>query len=101
MSNIASKIVPLLNRVLVKRVVPTKKTSSGILLPDSHKDAVKTGTVFAVGPGAPNKSGVVQPLNLKVGEVVVMPEYGGTVIKEGEAEFVLLREEELLAKISE
>eukprot|EP00801_Mesodinium_rubrum_P014782 Mrub_15129.p2 GENE.Mrub_15129~~Mrub_15129.p2 ORF type:complete len:112 (+),score=8.00 Mrub_15129:32-337(+) len=97
---IADKLMPLGSRILVRSIVPQKKTKSGILLPESHKDAVKTGSVVAVGPGELNEGKLI-PVSIKVGETVVMPEYGGTKFKEGEAEYVLLRESELLAKMSE
>merc|ERR1712166_907317 len=97
---IAEKLIPLGSRILVRSIVPQKKTKHGILLPESHKEALKTGSVVAVGPGEINEGKLI-PIIIKIGETVVLPEYGGTKFNEGEMEYVLLRESELLAKMSE
>ncbi|XP_073278613.1 10 kDa chaperonin, mitochondrial-like [Primulina huaijiensis] len=79
----AKRLLPLLNRVLVEKIVPQSKTSSGILLPE-RTSKLNSGKVVAVGPGYRNKEGKLIPVNLNEGDTVLLPEYGGTEIKLGE-----------------
>ncbi|KAK1924882.1 chaperonin 10-like protein [Papiliotrema laurentii] len=93
---------PLLDRVLVQRFKAETKTSSGIFLPSSATQSpLPEATVIAVGPGAPNKEGVVQPVSVTVGDRVLLPGWGGNAIKVGEDEFHLFKDSEILAKINE
>merc|ERR1712228_436634 len=98
MSSLARRISPLVNRVLVQKVVPSKTTSGGIMIPDSaSKNELNEGTVKAVGTGKVNRSGANDPILVKVGDRVLLPEYGGMTLKQGDEEYVLIRDEELLA----
>lgn len=102
MMNLAARLRPLGNRVLIKKVAPVTQTASGILLPDSAKAKIPQGTVVSVGPGEKNmQTGDLMPMNLKADMEVFLPEYGGTKIPvaEGEDELFLYREEEILAVI--
>ncbi|KAI0077790.1 chaperonin Cpn10 [Panus rudis PR-1116 ss-1] len=95
-------VVPLLDRVLVRKFKPETKTASGIFLPQSAiKDPLPEATVIAVGPGAPNKEGVVVPPNVKAGDRVILPSWGGSSFKVGEEEYYLYRDSEILAKVQE
>jgi chaperonin GroES len=89
---------PLLNRVLVKRIIPEAKTQSGIIL--SQKSAEKEarfGEVVSVGPGDKTEDGKLIDLSVKVGDYVLLPEYYGTnVPMEGDSEFFLYKDTELL-----
>ncbi len=87
------KVIPLADRVLVKRIEQQAKTASGILLPDSGKK-LNEGEVVAVGPGAMTKEGKVLPVNVAVGDRVLLPEYGGHTVKLGEDEYHLYRDED-------
>ncbi|RXW21831.1 hypothetical protein EST38_g4016 [Candolleomyces aberdarensis] len=78
-------VVPLLDRVLVQRFKPETKTATGIFLPTSAtNNPLPEATVIAVGPGAPNKDGVVVPTTVKTGDRVLLPGWGGNAIKVGE-----------------
>ncbi|KAK7691173.1 hypothetical protein QCA50_006276 [Cerrena zonata] len=95
-------VVPLLDRVLVRKFKPETKTASGIFLPSSAvKDPLPEATVIAVGPGAPNKQGSVVPTSVKAGDRVILPGWGGSSFKVGEEEYFLYRDSEILAKIQE
>ncbi|KAG5338718.1 hypothetical protein C0989_006425 [Termitomyces sp. Mn162] len=91
-------VIPLLDRVLVQRFKPETKTASGIFLPTSSTSSpLPEATVIAVGPGAPNKEGQVVPTQVKAGDRVLLPGWGGNSIKE----YFLFKDNEILAKIQE
>ncbi|KAK0241052.1 hsp10-like protein, partial [Armillaria nabsnona] len=95
-------LVPLLDRVLVQRFKPETKTSTGIFLPTSATTTpLPEATVIAVGPGAPNKDGAIVPTQVKAGDRVLLPGWGGNSIKVGEEEYFLFRDSDILAKIQE
>ncbi|KAJ1677666.1 mitochondrial heat shock protein Hsp10, partial [Spiromyces aspiralis] len=75
------KIVPLLDRVLVQRIKAEARTASGILLPEKAVEKLQEGVVVAVGPGALSKDGKHIPVELKEGDHVLLPSYGGTSVK--------------------
>jgi len=95
-------LMPLLDRVLVQRFKPDTKTASGIFLPTSATSSpLPEATVIAVGPGAPDKEGRVVPTSVQAGDRVLLPGWGGNVIKVGEEEYFLFKDAEILAKIQE
>ncbi|KAF8887853.1 hsp10-like protein [Gymnopilus junonius] len=95
-------LVPLLDRVLVQRFKPETKTAAGIFLPQSAtSNPLPEATVIAVGPGAPNKDGVIVPTQVKAGDRVLLPGWGGNSIKVGDEEYFLFKDAEILAKIKE
>ncbi|KAI0636364.1 hsp10-like protein [Trametes polyzona] len=95
-------VVPLLDRVLVRRFKPEQKTASGIYLPTSATNQpLPEATVIATGPGAPDRNGTVRPVSVKAGDRVLLPGYGGSPIKVGDEEYYLFRDSEILAKIQE
>ncbi|KAF8066839.1 hsp10-like protein [Lyophyllum atratum] len=95
-------LVPLLDRVLVQRFKAETKTATGIFLPTSAtSNPLPEATVIAVGPGAPNKDGQVIPTQVKAGDRVLLPGWGGNAIKVGEEEYYLFKDQEILAKIQE
>ncbi|KAJ1919395.1 mitochondrial heat shock protein Hsp10 [Mycoemilia scoparia] len=98
------KIAPLLDRVLVQRAKAETKTASGIFLPEKAVEKLNEGVVVAVGPGNITKDGKRLPVELAEGDRVLLPSYGGTSVKvseDDEAEVLLFRESEILAKISQ
>lgn len=92
-----TKIVPLYDRVVLKREDAVSKTAGGIVLPDTAKDKPQKGTVVSVGDGHVSKDGKRNPLTLKAGDRVIFSSYAGDEIKIGEDEFLLLREGDVLA----
>lgn len=74
------------------------QTASGILLPESSQPKPNEGEVLAVGPGLTTKEGSVIPIPLKVGDKVLLPEYGGSAVNLGEEEAYIYRSDEILAK---
>jgi len=95
-------VIPLLDRVLVQRFKPETKTAAGIFLPTSAtNNPLPEATVIATGPGAPNKTGEVVPTQVKAGDRVLLPGWGGNSIKVGEEEYFLFKDSDILAKIQE
>ena len=74
------------------------QTASGIYLPSDTTKDPNEGEVMAVGPGEKDVSGNLHPVNLKAGDTVLLPEYGGTKVKIGDDELFLFRESDILGK---
>jgi len=94
------KVKPLHDRVLVKRVEPEDKVKGGIIIPDTAKEKPLEGRVVAIGSGRLDESGKRIPLEVKVGDRVLVGKYAGTEIKIDEVEHVIVREDEVLGVIS-
>jgi len=94
----AVKLDPLGDRVVVRPSTKEEVTKGGIVIPDTAKEKPQEGTVLAVGPGKMTEDGKRIPLDVKVGDVVIYAKYGGTEIKEGDEELIILRESDILAK---
>ena len=94
----AVKLDPLGDKVVVKPSTKEEVTKGGIVIPDTAKEKPQEGTVLAVGPGKMTEEGKRIPLDVKVGDIVVYAKYGGTEIKEGDEELIILRESDILAK---
>ena len=94
-------IKPLANRVLIKKVIAETKTKSGIILTAGNKGSeLNQGTILAVGPGRLLDNGTLRPVDVKVGDVVLLPEYGGSKITLAEDNDVYLyREEDILGTL--
>ena len=91
-------VTPLHDRVLIKRIEEKETVRGGIIIPDTAKEKPQEGAVIAVGAGKIEKGERV-PMDVKVGDRILFGKYSGTEIKiEGE-EYLILREEEILAKI--
>lgn len=94
------KIKPLGDRLLVKQVEAEEKTKGGIILPDTAKEKPKEGIVEAIGPGKLMDDGKVQPLSVKVGDRILFASYAGTEVKIDNKEYLIMKEEDVLAIIS-
>lgn len=92
-------VTPLHDRVLVKRVEEKETVKGGIIIPDTAKEKPMEGEVVAVGEGKREKGERI-PLDVKVGDRVLFGKYSGTEIKIEDQEYLILREDEILAKIS-
>ncbi|KAJ8255248.1 hypothetical protein GJAV_G00202740 [Gymnothorax javanicus] len=92
------KFLPLFDRVLVERLAAETVTKGGIMLPEKSQGKVLQATVVAVGPGSTNKNGEFQPISVKVGEKVLLPEYGGTKVILDDKDYFLFRDADILGK---
>jgi chaperonin GroES len=93
------KITPLYDRVLLKRMEEQEIKKGGIIIPDTAKEKPQEAEVIAVGKGRVNEDGKVTPLEVKKGDHVLIGKYSGTEVTIDGVEHVILREEEILAKI--
>ena len=90
---------PLGDRLIVEVLDEEEQTFSGIVLPDTAKEKPQRGRVLAVGPGSRDDDGKYIPLDVVEGDEVVFSKYGGTEIKVGTDEYLILRESDVLAKV--
>lgn len=93
------KVKPLHDRILVKRVEAEEKVKGSIIIPDTAKEKPLEGKVVAVGAGRLDDNGKRIPLEVKVGDRVLIGKYAGTEIKIDDVEHVIVREEEVLGII--
>ncbi|QDU37877.1 10 kDa chaperonin [Maioricimonas rarisocia] len=91
------RIVPLGDKVVLKRQSASETTAGGIVLPDSAQDKPQKGEVVAVGDGHVRQDGTRVPLTVKEGDRVIFSSYAGDEIKIGDAEYLLMRESDILA----
>src|ERR671927_1457363 len=96
----ATKLTPLHDRILVRRVEEAETTRGGIIIPDSAKDKPQEGEVISVGKGKSNDEGKVFPLEVKEGDRILFGKYAGTEIKIDGEDFIIMREEEILGILS-
>ena len=92
-------IRPLHDRVLVKRVDEEEQVRGGIIIPDTAKEKPQEAEVVAVGPGKLQEDGSRSPIDVKKGDRVLVGKYSGSEIKLDGEDFVILREDEILAVI--
>jgi chaperonin GroES len=90
---------PLGDRLIVEALEEEETTDSGIVLPDTAKEKPQRGRVLAVGPGSRNEDGEYVSMDLAEGDEVIYSKYGGTEIKLGTDEYLILRESDVLAKV--
>jgi chaperonin GroES len=95
----AVNLTPLHDRVVVRRIEEKESVKGGIIIPDSAKEKQQEGEVIAVGSGKREKGELI-PLDVKPGDRVLFGKYSGTEIKIDDEELLILREEEILAKLS-
>ncbi|TWT64086.1 MULTISPECIES: co-chaperone GroES [Rubinisphaera] len=93
----AVKIVPLGDKVVLKRQEAETTTSGGIVLPDSAQNKPQRGEVIAIGDGHVKSDGTKIPLTVKEGDKVIFSSYAGDEIKVGDEDYLLLRESDILA----
>ena len=95
------KIQPLADRVLVEPVKEDEQKKGGIIIPDTAKEKPTAGKVVAIGTGKLDDSGKKIPFNVKVGDKVLMPKYGGTEVKLNDKDYQIVREEDILGVIQD
>ena len=92
------KIKPLSDHILIEPIPQQEKTKTGILLPDTaEKERPEQGKVIAVGPGKKTSSGKILPLEVKKGDTVLFTKYGPSEIKVNNKEYLIAKEEDILA----
>ena len=92
------KFRPLHDRVLIEVLDSEEKTAGGIIIPDTAKEKPQEGTVVAVGPGKLTDDGKRAPMEISVGDVVIYSKYAGTEYKQGDVDYLVLREDDVLFK---
>ena len=90
---------PLGDRLIVEVLEEEEQTFSGIVLPDTAKEKPQRGKVLAVGPGSRDDNGKHVPMDVVEDDEIVFSKYGGTEIKVGTEEYLILRESDVLAKV--
>ena len=90
---------PLGDRLIVEVLDEEETTFSGIVLPDTAREKPQRGKVLAVGPGSRDEDGEYVPMDVEEGDEVIFSKYGGTEIKIGVEEVLILRESDVLAKV--
>lgn len=93
------KLVPLGDRVVLKQTDAEEVTASGIVLASQSQEKPMQGTVVAVGPGGMGPNGEKIEMTVKVGDTVVYTRFGGNNVKVGEEEFVIVRQDDILAVV--
>jgi chaperonin GroES len=96
--DVSVNIKPLEDRILVKTLEAEQTTASGLVIPDTAKEKPQEGEVIAVGPGRFNEDGDERiPLDISVGDKVIYSKYGGTEVKYGGEEYLILSGRDVLA----
>ena len=93
------KVRPLHDRLVVRRIEEKETVKGGIIIPDTAKEKPQEGEVIAVGNGKILENGTKVPLDVKVGDKILFGKYSGTDIKIDGEEYLILREDEVLAVI--
>src|SRR5213594_1213919 len=93
------KVKPLYDRILVRRLDSKEEVKGGIIIPDTAKEKPMEGKVVAVGAGKLDKSGKRIPLEVKVGDRVLIGKYSGQEVKIEDVEHLILKEDEILGII--
>jgi chaperonin GroES len=94
------KARPLHDRVVLKRIEETQTVKGGIIIPDTAKEKPMEGEVISAGPGKIMADGKRSPMDVKAGDRVLFGKYAGTEIKIDDADYVIMREEEILAVLN-
>ena len=94
------KVIPLYDRVLLRRLEEQEVMKSGIIIPDTAKEKPQEAEVIEVGKGRVSDDGKVVPLEVKKGDKVLIGKFSGTEVTVEDVEHVIVREEEILAKIT-
>ncbi|WP_024275196.1 co-chaperone GroES [Hyphomicrobium sp. 802] len=87
---------PLHDRVVVRRIDADEKTAGGIIIPDTAKEKPQQGEVVAVGPGARDETGKINPLDVKAGDRVLFGKWSGSEVKIDGEELLIMKESDIL-----
>lgn len=94
-------IKPVGHRVLVQRLEPVEKMKGGIILPDSAKKKQESARVVAIGTGKIMDDGKLQPIPVKIGDIILMDKYSGQEVSINDEEFIILKADDIIAIIEE
>lgn len=92
-----TKLRPLGNRVLLRRLDPEETIKGGIILPDSAKKKQEQAEVIAVGPGKNDKSGTLIPVEVKIGDIVLIEKYSGQEVTLDDEKYVIVKGDDIIA----
>ena len=91
------KILPLLNRIVIRKIEPQTKTASGIII--NKPDTANYGVVLEAGPGVHDTTGKPIPMSVKAGDTVLLPEYGGQKVKLNEQELFIYKDTDIIGRM--
>ena len=92
---------PLHDRIVVRRIEAEEKTAGGIIIPDTAKEKPSEGEVIAVGPGARDETGQLQPLDVKVGDRILFGKWSGTEIRLDGEDLLIMKESDVMGVIEQ
>ena len=95
----ATKLIPLADKLVIKPVVQEEVLASGIVIPDTAKEKPQQGEIIAVGPGRLDDDGKRIPMDLKVGDRILYAKYSGQEVKIDQDEYIVLSEKDVLCKV--
>jgi chaperonin GroES len=95
----ASKLIPLADKIVLRPIIQEEVLSSGIVIPDTAKEKPNQGEIIAVGPGRRDEDGKIVPMEVAVGDRVLYAKYTGQEIKVENEELIVLSERDLLCKV--
>ena len=93
------KFRPLHDRVMIRRIDPTNKSTGGIIIPDTAQEKPMEGEIVAVGPGARNEAGKVVPLDVKAGDRILFGKWSGSEIKVDGEDLLIMSESDIMGVI--
>ena len=94
------KFRPLHDRVVIRRLEQEERTKSGIIIPDTAKEKPQQGEVIAVGPGARDESGKVNPLDVKPGDKVLFGKWSGTEVRIDNEDLLVMKESDIMGVLA-
>ena len=97
----ATNVVPLTDHIVLKKVEQEEITASGLVIPDSAKEAPQHGHVIAVGPGKENERGLMETIPLKAGDRILYQKYTGQDVTVDSTEYIVIRYQDVLARLEE
>jgi len=92
---------PIEDKVIIEPIKKELKSNGGIIIPDIGKEEALSGTIIAIGPGRTLENGTAKPPTVNVGDIVVYPKFGASILKYGNKEYIVMSERDLFAIITE
>ena len=93
-------IKPLEDRIVIKQVEAEQTTASGLVIPDTAKEKPQEGEIMAVGPGARDETGKVQPLDVKAGDRVLFGKWSGTEVRIDGQDLLIMKESDIMGVVA-